>query len=109
MKIFKYWPLFIIIIVTFILPAAMAQPSKGQPSRLKLSKPMIRNNALKSKVKTTTTLSTKTQPTGPAPQIACDKPEFNFGTAAKGEDVKHVFTLKNKGKGVLKIERARGG
>jgi hypothetical protein len=43
------------------------------------------------------------------PVIHCDKPEYNFGTAAQGAEVEHVFKIKNKGKGVLKIERARGG
>ncbi len=47
--------------------------------------------------------------TGPAPKIACDKPSFNFGSVSQGDDVKHVFSIKNVGKGVLKIERARGG
>jgi hypothetical protein len=43
------------------------------------------------------------------PAIACDKPEHDFGQVAQGEDVEHIFKIKNKGKGVLKIERARGG
>jgi hypothetical protein len=43
------------------------------------------------------------------PVIACDKPEHDFGKAAQGDDVEHIFKIKNKGKGVLKIERARGG
>ncbi len=48
-------------------------------------------------------------PSGPPPAIACDKPEHNFGTVAQGEQAIHTFTVKNTGKGVLKIERARGG
>ena len=43
------------------------------------------------------------------PVIACDKPEHDFGKVAQGGEVEHVFKIKNKGKGVLKIERARGG
>jgi hypothetical protein len=43
------------------------------------------------------------------PVIACDKPEHDFGKVAQGQDVEHIFKIKNKGKGVLKIERARGG
>jgi hypothetical protein len=43
------------------------------------------------------------------PAIACDKPEHDFGQVAQGSDVEHIFKIKNKGKGVLKIERARGG
>ncbi len=48
-------------------------------------------------------------PSGPPPAIACDKPEHDFGTVSQGEEAKHTFTIKNTGKGVLKIERARGG
>jgi hypothetical protein len=43
------------------------------------------------------------------PAIACDKPEHDFGKVAQGGEVEHIFKIKNKGKGVLKIERARGG
>lgn len=46
---------------------------------------------------------------GKAPEIICAKPEHNFGKVAQGEEVEHIFKIKNKGKGVLKIERARGG
>ena len=43
------------------------------------------------------------------PAIDCKKPEHDFGKVAQGEEVEHIFKIKNKGKGVLKIERARGG
>ena len=43
------------------------------------------------------------------PAIDCKKPEHDFGKVAQGEEVEHVFKFKNKGKEVLKIERARGG
>jgi len=43
------------------------------------------------------------------PAIDCDKPEHDFGTVAQGGEVEHVFKIRNKGKEVLKIERARGG
>jgi len=43
------------------------------------------------------------------PEIACDKPVYDFGKTAQGGEVEHMFKIKNKGKGVLKIERARGG
>jgi hypothetical protein len=46
---------------------------------------------------------------GPPPEIACDEATHDFGTVAQGEDAVHVFTIQNKGKGVLDIERARGG
>ena len=43
------------------------------------------------------------------PQISCAKPVHDFGKVAQGEEVEHIFKIKNKGKEVLKIERARGG
>lgn len=46
---------------------------------------------------------------GPPPVITCDKAEYEFGTVSQGEDASHIFVIKNTGKGVLKIERARGG
>jgi len=48
-------------------------------------------------------------PEGPPPVIACDEPTHDFGSVSQGEEAKHIFTVKNTGKGVLKIERARGG
>jgi len=51
----------------------------------------------------------KAADSGPAPQITVDNPKYDFGTIAQGEYAKHVFTIKNTGKGVLKVERARGG
>lgn len=49
------------------------------------------------------------QPDGPAPRIVCDAPQYDFGTVAEGEEVKHVFSVRNQGQGVLKILQARGG
>ena len=46
---------------------------------------------------------------GPVPVITCDTPEHDFGTVNQGDEVKHTFTVKNIGKGTLKINRARGG
>lgn len=46
---------------------------------------------------------------GKVPVIAADEAEHDFGTAVQGEYVEHVFTIRNKGKGLLKIEKARGG
>jgi len=51
----------------------------------------------------------KVLPSGPAPKISCAKANYDFGTIAQGEDVLNTFIIKNTGKGVLKIERARGG
>ncbi len=44
-----------------------------------------------------------------APVIHCAQPEYNFGSVNRGAEVKHTFVIKNKGKGVLKIERTQGG
>jgi hypothetical protein len=46
---------------------------------------------------------------GAPPKIVCQEATHDFGTVAQGEDAVHVFTIENKGKGVLDIERARGG
>ncbi len=51
----------------------------------------------------------KIVPEGPQPVIASDEQEHDFGSVSQGEEAKHVFTVKNTGKGVLKIDRARGG
>ncbi len=51
----------------------------------------------------------KVLPSGPAPKISCAKANYEFGTITQGEDVLNTFIIKNTGKGVLKIERARGG
>ena len=53
--------------------------------------------------------ATAFSPAQAQPVIACDKPEHDFGKVAQGGEVEHIFKIKNKGKGVLKIERARGG
>lgn len=55
------------------------------------------------------TLSPDQDQPGPAPVIACDQPSHDFGTVPQGDDAVHVFTIRNKGQGVLKIDRARGG
>lgn len=48
-------------------------------------------------------------PAGPPPAIACDEPNYDFGTVPDGEPVKHTFTVRNTGQGVLKLLRAQGG
>jgi hypothetical protein len=47
-------------------------------------------------------------PTG-KPAIACDQPERDYGTVLQGDEVKHVFVVKNVGDAVLHINSARGG
>lgn len=44
-----------------------------------------------------------------APQIACATPVQDFGTVVQGATVARTFTIKNTGRGVLKIDRAKGG
>jgi hypothetical protein len=48
-------------------------------------------------------------PSGPPPVIACDQPEYNYGSVGVGQEVTHTFIIKNKGEGALKIQRAQGG
>lgn len=44
-----------------------------------------------------------------AGKVACEVPVHDYGTVLMGEQVKHTFTLKNVGDGVLRILSARGG
>ncbi len=46
---------------------------------------------------------------GPQPIATCAEPIFNYGSVPEGQDVNHVFTIKNTGQGVLKILSAKGG
>jgi hypothetical protein len=101
----------------------MTVPASGSdPARKKVVKPVIKplikpgtKPAIKPGLKpgmkpgTRPELKAATKPSGPPPVIHCDKPEHDFGTVAQGEAATHVFTVRNKGKGVLNIERARGG
>lgn len=48
-------------------------------------------------------------PAGPPPAIACDAPNYDFGTVPDGEPVKHTFKVRNTGQGALKLLRAQGG
>jgi hypothetical protein len=42
-------------------------------------------------------------------RIACDAPEFEWGTVLAGQEVSHTFVVKNVGEGVLRILGARAG
>ena len=42
------------------------------------------------------------------PAISCDEPVYDFGVVEEGEEVNHIFIIKNKGTDVLKIASARG-
>jgi hypothetical protein len=110
MKKSMFWPWLLMALLAspVVLGAEPKVKKKIDVGKLKPVAPRV-SKPLPAKKTPTLTPSSKAAPTGPAPEITCDKPEFNFGTVAQGEDAKHVFTVKNKGKGVLKIERARGG
>ena len=42
------------------------------------------------------------------PILVVDEPEYNFGKVKQGIPVEHTFKIKNKGKGELIIDKARG-
>jgi len=86
----------------------LAQPALGQGKKRPLpgAKHKLTPIHAKSKAKP---MTAKPVLKGPPPVISCAQKEHDFGTAVQGESVTHTYTLKNKGKGVLKIERARGG
>ncbi len=42
------------------------------------------------------------------PKITALESNFNFGKVKQGENVEHIFKIKNEGKADLKIEKARG-
>ena len=46
---------------------------------------------------------------GSSGKIACDAPEFDWGSVMAGTEVAHTFVVKNVGDGVLRILNARGG
>jgi hypothetical protein len=98
--------LLLIMSMFLVSLSATAQPlTKSKPEPIKLSKDKVKQlKAQKLKLN-----KTPQKPTGPAPEITCSKTVHDFGTAAQGEEIQHIFTVKNKGKGILKIERARGG
>ena len=45
---------------------------------------------------------------GGAPKIVAVEQSFDFGKVKQGDEVVHVFRLRNEGKGELRIEKARG-
>ena len=46
---------------------------------------------------------------GSSGRLACDVPEHDWGAVLAGQEVRHVFKVKNIGDGVLRILSARGG
>lgn len=41
------------------------------------------------------------------PEISFENPDFDFGKIFKGENVEHIYTFKNSGKGVLEISKVK--
>ena len=89
-------------LLCFSLPAAGQGKKRPIPGAKHKFSPMLSPSKTKPVAK-------KPKLTGPPPVITCAQPEYDFGIAVQGESATHVYTIKNKGKGVLKIERARGG
>lgn len=98
----KIWPVLMLGCLVFLTGPVAGQVKKPIPPRKGKVSPMVA--PAKGKV-----LPKKPELSGPPPVITCAQPEHDFGSAVQGEDIKHVFTLRNTGKGVLDIERARGG
>jgi hypothetical protein len=45
---------------------------------------------------------------GGAPKIAAVEAVFDFGKVKQGQDVEHVFKVRNQGSAELRIEQAKG-
>jgi len=43
-----------------------------------------------------------------SPKIVAAESSFDFGKVKQGDEVTHVFKIRNEGKAELKIEKARG-
>jgi len=52
---------------------------------------------------------TKPIPDGPQPVIEFDHLKYDFGKQISGNDLKHFFSFKNTGKGMLIIEKVKAG
>lgn len=46
---------------------------------------------------------------GNAPKIQFDELSFDFGASSQNTELKHSFTFKNVGKGVLLIDKVKAG
>ena len=101
----KRWlALSVILLLLAALAASAQEPAQPQkPQLLKINKNLQRLD-----IKPASPPKSP-PPSGPAPEIFCDQPVYDFGTVPQGQEVKHTFVIKNRGKGVLKIESARGG
>jgi hypothetical protein len=101
----RIWPVLVLGCLVFMAGEAAGQGKKRPmpPTKSKLS-PKLAPSKVRARAP-----SRKPKLSGPPPVITCAQPEYDFGSAVQGESVTHIFSLKNKGKGVLNIERARGG
>ncbi len=96
--------------------AKTAESGKAVLPKAKVSNKLAKlKNAKTSKTKSaapTKAMSTKEIaakfPDGKYPVLSVKDQEFDFGTVQQGEDAKHVFVLRNNGKAMLNIEKAKG-
>jgi len=91
-----------------LLVAAVAGGGPARAAGPQAKKPLVRK-VIKGPAPAARLPAKAAQASGPAPRITCSQPEYDFGTVAQGEEVKHTFVVRNTGKGVLNITRARGG
>ncbi len=106
----RTWWLFLAAGLLLLSPAALAQQPKPAEPTAPLLKPTPVQLPNLQLVRAPDKNSLPAEKAGgPAPRIVCDAPQYDFGSVAEGEEVKHVFSVRNAGKGVLKIIQARGG
>jgi hypothetical protein len=48
------------------------------------------------------------KPAAGVPKIVAVEAAFDFGKAKQGDEVEHVYKIRNQGDGELRIEKARG-
>lgn len=95
-------------LLLLVLVAALAGGGLSWAAGPQAKKPLVRK-VLKGPVPIAKPPAKAGRASGPAPRISCSQPEYDFGTVAQGEEVKHTFVVRNTGKGELNITRARGG
>jgi len=106
----EVWEMKKIRILPWLLALLMMAPvALAQGHRAKIEPSFKRPLKLKKLVAPTAQGVKPVKQSGPAPVIACDGADYDFGSVSQGDVVQHVFRIKNKGKGVLNIQRARGG
>jgi hypothetical protein len=96
-------------ILPWLLALSLTAPAFAQAPRAKIT-PSFRKPLNLKKLTAPAPQGVKSvKLSGPAPVIACNGADYDFGSVSQGDVVQHVFVMKNKGKGVLNIQRARGG